>query len=95
MLNALSWDERKRAANMAKHGLDFAHAQRVLDSPYRLDVETLRHAELRIQSFAYVFDMLAVLTVVHTPRQQSSRVISFRKASREECEVYYEWLQSP
>ena len=95
MLKPLSWDERKRTANMIKHGLDFANARWVLDSPYRLDVETTRSAEARIQSFAYVMNVLAVLTVVHTPRQQSSRVISFRKASREECEVYYEWLQSP
>lgn len=36
----------------------------VLESPYRLDVESVRATEVRTQSFAYVFDVLAVLTVM-------------------------------
>lgn len=90
----LTWDESKRLSNLAKHGLDFANANWVLDSAYRLDVEVLRGGELRMQSFAYVFDVLAVLTVVHAPRDGSVRVISFRTASGDEREVYHEWLES-
>lgn len=33
---------------------------------------------------------LAVLSVVHTGNE--NRIISFRRASREEREVYHEWL---
>ncbi len=86
----MKWDEAKRARNLAKHGLDFAHASLVLDNPLRLDVETVRNNERRMQSFAYVFNRLAVLTVVHTGEDQ--RIISFRRASREGREVYHEWL---
>jgi len=39
------WDEAKREANLHKHGLDFADAVLVLDSPYRLDVECVRGGE--------------------------------------------------
>jgi uncharacterized DUF497 family protein len=35
---------------------------------------------------------LAVLTVVHVQRREEQRIISFRPASQEESEVYYEWL---
>jgi len=88
------WDEEKRHTNLFKHGLDFIVADRVLTSPYRLDVESQRNNEVRTQSFAYVFDVLAVLTVVHMPGKQSSRIISFRRASRDEREVYHEWLEN-
>ena len=54
----------------------------------------MRNGELRVQSFSYVLDVLAVLTVVHTEREQAMRVISFRRASNEEREVYYEWLDN-
>ncbi len=88
------WDEEKRRTNLLKHGLDFIGTDRVLASPYRLDIESQRNNEVRIQSFAYVFDVLAVLTVVHLPGKQSSRIISFRRASRNEREVYHEWLEN-
>jgi uncharacterized protein len=35
-----------------------------------------------------------VLTVVHTERDEAMHVISFRRASREEREVYDEWLEN-
>ena len=89
---AMEWDEKKRRKNLIKHGLDFADAGHVLESPFRLDIETERNHQRRLQSFAYVFDFLAVLTVVQSVDGQ--RIISFRYASREEREVYHEWLAS-
>ena len=86
----MKWDETKRRKNLAKHGLDFGDAGSVLENPFKLDVEIIRNQEQRIQSFAYVFDQLAVLTVVHTIDEE--RIISFRHASRNEREVYHEWL---
>ena len=87
-------DEAKRLANLAKHGLDFAAAGEVLDSRYRLDVPVRRAGERRVMSISYALGFLAVLTVVHTGRDGATRVISFRRASREEREVYDEWLEN-
>lgn len=92
MADELVWDTAKRVSNLEKHGLDFAQAEKVLNSPYRLDVETIRQGEKRILSFAYVLGYLAVLTLVHTKRGSVSRIISFRHASTLEREKYYEWL---
>ena len=94
MKTKLIWDENKRQSNMAKHGLDFADANLVLDSPYRLDIAAIRNGEVRTQSFSYVFGKLAVLLVVHSDRGKEIRVISFRAASRIETEVYHEWLEN-
>ncbi|MEA1910063.1 MAG: BrnT family toxin [Spirochaetota bacterium] len=86
----MEWDESKRKSNLNKHGLDFSNANFVLESPFRLDIDTIRNNENRTQSFAYVYNYLAVLSVVHTGNE--NRIISFRKASRDEREVYHEWL---
>ena len=88
----MEWDETKRKTNLFKHGLDFINARYELESEIRLDIDIIRNNEQRVQSFAYVFDCLAVLTVVHSNNGQ--RIISFRRASREEREVYHEWLET-
>jgi len=84
------WDVAKRQANLDKHGLNFADAPMVLESPYRLDVGCVRCGEARMQWFAYVFD---VLTVVHVAPDDALRIISFRPASEEERSAYHGWLE--
>lgn len=74
--------------------MDFVDSVAVLDNPYRLDVQSVRSRELRTQSFAYVFDVLAVLTVVHVSRESTMRIISFRPASEEERTAYHDWLEN-
>ena len=90
----LSWDEGKRRSNLLKHGLDFADAAEVLDSHYRLDIAHQRGDEARVLSISYALGFLAVLSVAHVERDGSARVISFRRASREEREVYDAWLEN-
>jgi uncharacterized DUF497 family protein len=92
METRLTWDEAKRRENLSKHGLDFANAAWVLESDIRLDIPVLRNGESRTQSFAYVFDRLAVLLLVHVARESANRIISFRTASETETENYHEWL---
>lgn len=90
-----SWKETKRRANLVKHGLDFMDAYMVLESRYRLEIESPRGKEKRKQVFAYVFEVLAVLTVVHLPSETGApHIISFRHAHREEQEIYHDWLEN-
>lgn len=53
----------------------------IAESPYRLDVASVRGGEPRMQSLAYVFDVLAVLTIVHVARDDALRIVGFRPAS--------------
>lgn len=87
------WDEAKRISNLLKHGLDFRRAWVVLEGRYRLDVLSWRQGEKRIQSFSFVLGDLRVLTVVHKPGKRP-RIISFRRASRSEQNVYFQWLEN-
>jgi uncharacterized protein len=87
----LEWDENKRRSNLQKHGLDFEYARWVLESDIRFDLESRRHGERRTQSIAYVYDQLAVLTVVYV-QGEAARIVSFRRASTLERTAYHEWL---
>ncbi|CAK0746902.1 conserved hypothetical protein [Gammaproteobacteria bacterium] len=86
-----TWDETKRQSNQIKHGLDFMDADMVLSSPYLMEYESIRNGEPRSQAFAYVFDVLTVLTVVYLPGA-TPRIISFRRANHNEREIYHDWL---
>jgi uncharacterized DUF497 family protein len=86
------WDETKRLANLEKHHLDFADAALVLSNRYRLQFETVRNGEVRRQTFAYVAEVLTVLTVVWLPGEKT-RIISFRRAHKYEMEAYHAWLE--
>ena len=86
-----AWHEEKRCINLEKHGLDFLDADMVLENPLRLEVDSIRNGECRKQVFAYVFEVLTVLTVAYIPGKVQ-RIISFRPANKKEIEVYYEWL---
>jgi len=86
-----AWHEEKRRINLKKHGLDFLDADMVLENPLRLEVDSMRNGECRKQAFAYVFEVLTVLTVAYIPGKVQ-RIISFRPANKKEIEVYYEWL---
>ncbi len=87
------WDENKRRANLAKHGLDFRDAAEVLESRFRLDVPVVRNGEERIFAIAYSSKYLAVLVTV-VKDGDTVRIISFRHTSEEEGEVYYDWLEN-
>lgn len=92
MVKQYTWDEAKRMANLAKHHLDFSDADLVLESTVKLTIDIERNGEHRKQVFAYVLEVLTVLTVVYTERNNTARIISFRPAKQTEREAYYEWL---
>ena len=82
------WDPRKAAANLAKHNVEFAHAALVLEDDLAL---TIRDPDSwHEEKFITVgMDPLGrMLTVVFTWRQDRIRIISARKATRQEIRDY-------
>ena len=81
------WNEAKRLTNLAKHGLDFAHALEfeweyayvVVDNRFEYGEER-RIALGLFRGRAHV--------VIHTVRGNFTRMISFRKASARETRIY-------
>ena len=81
------WDEAKRAANLAKHGVDFAEAEGFdwSAASVRADLRT-DYGEVRLVAMGPIGDRLHVL--VFTIRRRGLRVISLRRASTKELNRY-------
>jgi uncharacterized DUF497 family protein len=84
------WDEAKREANLVKHGIDFVDAVEIFADPLRIErVDRQReHGEERHQVVGAVGEQ--VLFVVYTLRGGAQRMISARRASRNERRTYLE-----
>ena len=82
----IEWDERKRAANLAKHGFDFADAWQVYESPAKVTFESMRKAEIRKLDVAPVHGL--TLALIYIERSEQARAISLRRASRAERRMY-------
>jgi uncharacterized DUF497 family protein len=82
------WDETKRQTNIAKHGVDFIDAALLFEGAV-LETEDRRrdHGERRYRALGLCNDR--VLHVIYTWRQDRRRIISARRASRNERETYY------
>ncbi|HEX2478208.1 MAG TPA: BrnT family toxin [Geminicoccaceae bacterium] len=81
------WDERKRRANLAKHGVDFA----ALDQMFRADLveeDDIRrdYGERRIKAIGEVNGV--IVSVVYTWRGNRRRLISARRARTDERKEY-------
>jgi len=87
------WDEDKNQQNIDKHGVDFADARRIFDG-FTLDAidERFHYGELREISIG-LLDGVAVLTVTHTDRDGTCRIISSRPAIKPERKRYDEALR--
>jgi uncharacterized protein len=83
------FDPDKARTNLRKHGVSFAHAEQALRDEMALTVED--PDALGEQRFVTLgMDALGrVLVVVHTQREERTRLISARKASRGESEQYH------
>lgn len=84
----LTYDETKRATNLAKHGLDLADAHRVYDAPNKLTLVSPRNGEDRLMDVALVEVMGVVLVLVYIEQGEVVRAISLRRASRVERRLY-------
>ena len=84
-----TWDERKRRANVKRHGLDFEGFEEIWDNPTitREDIR-FRYGEPRYVTFGLLNGDVVVL--VHTERDKDTHVISLRRAERYEERYYFE-----
>jgi uncharacterized protein len=84
------WDNGKAAANLHKHGVDFADAIAALEDKNRLEEIDSRFVdnEERIQVIGMAHDKL-LFVIVTLPDEDTCRIISARKATRHEQDRYY------
>ncbi|MDX2216952.1 MAG: BrnT family toxin [Oculatellaceae cyanobacterium bins.114] len=85
------WSPDKAALNLEKHGVSFQEASTVFDDPLSVTFPDPDHS---IGENRYVIIGVSrfrqLLVVAHTDREQKVRVISARKATRQEKRFYEE-----
>ena len=88
------WDDEKARQNLRKHGVSFAQATQAFRDP--MGVEWIDDSETYGEERAILLGMAGngLLMVVHTDRSYGSdsqriRLISARRATRDEQDFYY------
>jgi uncharacterized DUF497 family protein len=88
-LLVFEWDEAKAKANLKKHRVSFEEASTVFGDPLSLTIEDPLHSGEE-NRFVTIGQSVAgiLVVVVHTDRGDHIRIISARKATRNERQNY-------
>jgi len=85
------WDENKSTINLQKHGLSFEDADLFFSGMcVTFEDDRYDYGEPRFITLGTLEGR--ILVVAHTPRLQTTRIISMRKASEREQENYQKQL---
>lgn len=85
------WDKRKNTINLTKHGIDFEAAVMIYEGfVFTFEDTRVDYGENRFVSIGVVLGI--EITVVYTPRRGKRRIISARRAAKEERRKYHEEL---
>jgi uncharacterized DUF497 family protein len=87
------WDEKKRQANITKHGLDFKDAEAIFSAPVVATIDRRKsYSENRWAALGQLKGVIVYLA--YTIRGEVIRVISMRRASKKERKIYEEYFQN-
>jgi len=86
----VEWDPDKAASNARKHGVDFADAVIALEDPNSITAEDPDAAEEERYISMGIDPYGRILVTAYTIRDKNIRIISSRKASKQERRRYEE-----
>jgi uncharacterized DUF497 family protein len=84
-VSAFEWDEKKRASNLEKHGIDFEDATEVF---YGVNLLRRSHRNNEERWIAIGETERRIVAVVFTRRGDALRIISARRAGKNEERQY-------
>jgi len=86
-----AWDESKRVSNLRKHGIDFADVPEVFSRAIvTVEDDRFDYGEERFVTFGMLQGR--VVAIVHTESENYIRIISARKATKNEQKTYFEQI---
>ncbi len=85
-MNNFEWDDNKNKLNQGKHKIAFEDAADIFNDEDRLTYSSDKQGETRFLTIGKAF--LAIISVVYTTRDLIIRIISARRASQNERQVY-------
>ena len=85
----IDWDPRKRQVNLRKHGFDFIDVDEVFDGiTFTYEDDRLAYGEQRFVTLGSLSG--TVVSIAHTEQGDHIRIISMRKATKHENEIYFQ-----
>lgn len=82
------WDEAKRLSNLWRHGFDFLRVEEIFADPaHTLLDDRFDYGEIRFLTVGMLDG--TVVAIAHTETDEVIRIISVRKALKNEAEIYY------
>ncbi len=88
-----TWSETKRAVNLKAHGLDFVDAPRVFEGvTFTFEDDRFSYGERRFVTLGLLAGV--PVSIAHTETNHEIRIISFRKATKRETNIYFTKIQN-
>lgn len=85
------WDPEKASSNVDSHGVSFEEAATVFGDPLAITFFDPDHSENEDRCLTFGISLNnRLLLVVHTDREESTRIVSAREATRREMRQYEE-----
>ena len=89
----IGWDERKRRTNLKKHGFDFVDAEEVFTGvTFTYEDDRFPYGEQRLVTLGLLRGV--VVSIVHTEQDDHLHIISMRKATKREREIYFKTISN-
>ena len=89
MVFEFSWDDRKAAANLRKHGVSFHEASTAFDGPFAITYPDSEHSTGESRHVTFGLSLSGrVIVVSHIELNSGIRIISARKTDRAERKIY-------
>ena len=85
---SIEWDAYKDSVNIEKHGIGFEEAALVFLDENRVELYDIKHSKTESR-YIVIGKVREILFVVYTERKARIRIISARKATPRERELYY------
>jgi uncharacterized DUF497 family protein len=88
-----TWSERKRLLNLKEHGLDFVDAVAVFSGlTFTFEDDRFSCNEQRFITLGLLAGVS--VSIAHTETSDEIRIISFRKATKREEQIYFSQIQN-
>ena len=88
-----TWSEAKRKLNLRNHGLDFVDSLSVFEGvTFTFEDDRFSYGERRFVTLGLLAGI--PVSIVHTENEHEIRIISFRKATRCETQIYFDEIKN-
>ena len=88
-----AWSKVKRTTNLKVHGLDFVDAAMVFDgATFTFEDDRFAYGEQRFVTLGLLAGI--PVSIVHTENEHEIRIVSFRKATLREAQIYFDQIRN-